>query len=105
MYIKELFNTKPVISLEIFPPKPTTPITSIYKTLEGLKDLRPDFISVTYGASGTSKSYTVELADIIKNTYHIEALAHLTCYNSTKDEIDHILNRLKDKKIKTFKMF
>ena len=99
MYIKELFNKKPVISLEIFPPKPTTPITSIYNTLEGLKDLKPDFISVTYGAGGTSKSYTVELADIIKNTYHIEALAHLTCYNSTKEEIDCVLNELREKNI------
>jgi methylenetetrahydrofolate reductase (NADPH) len=84
MYIKELFNKKPVISLEIFPPKPTTPITSIYKTLEELKDLKPDFISVTYGASGTSKSYTVELADIIKNTYHIEALAILLAITQLK---------------------
>lgn len=99
MYIKELFNKKPVISLEIFPPKPTTPINSIYNTLEGLKDLKPDFISVTYGAGGTSKSYTVELADIIKNTYHIEPLAHLTCYNSTKEEIDSILRELKEKNI------
>lgn len=99
MYIKELFNNKPVISLEIFPPKPTTPITSIYNTLEGLKELRPDFISVTYGASGTSKSYTVELANIIKNIYHIESLAHITCYNSTREEIDFILKRLKEKNI------
>ena len=99
MYIKDLFNKKPVISLEIFPPKPTSPISSIYKTLEGLKDLKPDFISITYGASGTSKSYTVELADIIKNTYHIESLAHLTCYNSTKEEIESILKELKSKNI------
>ncbi len=99
MYIKELFNKKPVISLEIFPPKPTTPISSIYNTLEGLKDLKPDFISVTYGASGTSKAYTVDIADIIKNTYHIEALAHLTCYNSTKEEINSILKEFKKRNI------
>ena len=99
MYIKDLFNKKPVISLEIFPPNPTSPITSIYNTLEGLKELKPDFISVTYGASGTSKAYTVEIANIIKNTYNIEALAHLTCYNSTKKEIDSILKELKEKNI------
>jgi len=99
MYIKDLFNKKPVISLEIFPPNPTSPITSIYNTLEGLKELKPDFISVTYGASGTSKAYTVEIANIIKNTYNIEALAHLTCYNSTKEEIDSILKELKEKNI------
>ena len=99
MYIKDLFDKKPVISLEIFPPKPTTPISSIYRTLEELKNLKPDFISVTYGASGTSTSHTVELADIIKNTYHIEALAHLTCYNSTKEELNIILNKLKEKNI------
>lgn len=97
MLIKELFTKKkPVISLEIFPPKPETPIDTILKTIDELKDLKPDYISVTYGAGGSSKSHTVQLADIIKNQYGIEALAHLTCITSTKDDVNRILGELKE---------
>ena len=95
MLIKDLYNKKPVISLEIFPPKQTTPISTIYHTIDGLKDLKPDFISVTYGAGGSSRAYTSEIANILKNKYNVETLAHLTCCNSTSNEIEDILNELK----------
>ncbi len=95
MKIKELFQYSPVISLEIFPPKPESPVETILDTIDALSDLKPDFISVTYGAGGSSKSHTVEIANIIKNRYNIEALAHLTCINSTKQDIDRILRELK----------
>lgn len=95
MKIKELFKNKPVISLEIFPPKPESPVDTIYKTIDGLYDLKPDYISVTYGAGGSSKSHTLKIADIIKNKYNIEALAHLTCINSTKEDVDNVLKELK----------
>lgn len=95
MHIKDIYKKKPVISLEIFPPKPENPIDTIFKTIEELKDLDPDFISVTYGAGGSSKAHTVQIANAIKNTYNIEALAHLTCISSTSGEIDDILDRLK----------
>lgn len=100
MKIKNLYNNKkPVISLEIFPPKQTTPINTIYDTIEGLKDLKPDFISVTYGAGGSSRDHTVEIANILKNKYNVETLAHLTCLNSTSFEIESILNKLKERNI------
>lgn len=99
MFIKDLYEKDLVVSLEIFPPKPTDSIQTIYQTLEGLKDLSPDFISVTYGAGGQSKSHTLEIANIIKNKYHIEALAHLTCSHSTRSEIDAILSELQAKGI------
>ena len=95
MKIKELFKNKPVISLEIFPPKPESPVDTIYKTIDGLYDLKPDYISVTYGAGGSSKSHTLKIADIIKNKYNIEALAHLTCINSAKEDVDNVLKELK----------
>jgi len=95
MHIKDLYNNKPVISLEIFPPKQTSPIDTIYETIDGLKDLKPDFISVTYGAGGSSREHTVEIANILKNKYNVETLAHLTCYNSTGIEIENILRKLK----------
>ncbi len=100
MDISKLFNDRTVFSFEVFPPKKTSPIDTIYKTLDGLKDLKPDFISVTYGAGGnTADSSTCDIASIIKNKYNIEALAHLTCVNSTKENIDTILQQLKDNNI------
>lgn len=96
MQIGELFKQKkPVVSFEIFPPKRNYPIETIYNTIDDLSDLKPDFISVTYGAGGSSKDRTVEIASTIKNKYGIEALAHLTCVASTKSEIDDILVDLK----------
>jgi len=99
MKIKELFKNKPVISLEIFPPKPESPINTILDTIAALSDLNPGFISVTYGAGGSSRAHTVNIAGIIKNNYKIEALAHLTCIGSTKDDIDNILKQLRENKI------
>lgn len=97
MLIKDIYSKKkPVISFEIFPPKKDYPIESIYNTIEALKDLKPDYMSVTYGAGGSSKDRTVEIASTIKNKYNIEALAHLTCVSSTKNEIDEILTTLRD---------
>ncbi|NLN49046.1 MAG: methylenetetrahydrofolate reductase [NAD(P)H] [Clostridiales bacterium] len=96
MKIKELFKYgRPVISLEIFPPKPESPVETILDTIDALSDLKPDFISVTYGAGGSSKSHTIEIANLIKNKYNVEALAHLTCINSKKSDIDRVLGELK----------
>lgn len=97
MNIRELFDKKELVfSFEVFPPKLSSPIEVIYNTLDELKDLNPDFISVTYGAGGNSnENRTAEIAGIIKNKYNIEPLAHLTCINSTEDEIKNILTNLK----------
>lgn len=96
MLIKQLFSQKkPVISFEIFPPKKDSPIEVIYQTLENLSDLKPDYISVTYGAGGSTTKRTLEIASLIKTKYEVESLAHLTCLTSTKSEIDGILGQLK----------
>lgn len=98
MKIAELFGKgRPVFSCEVFPPKKDTPIDSIYETLDGLKDIRPDFISVTYGAGGSSNvnHSTQEIASIIKNKYHIPAMAHLTCVACTKGGATEVLAGLK----------
>lgn len=101
MQIASLFNQKkPVLSFEVFPPKKTSGIDTIYNTLDDLKDLQPDFISVTYGAGGNAGDMvTCDIASTILHTYGITPLAHLTCVNYTKEEIGHILDRLKDNKI------
>lgn len=100
MRIKDLYtNKRPVISFEIFPPKKESPISTVFSTIEALKDLNPDFISVTYGAGGGAQSNTVSIASLIKNTYGIEALAHLTCMTSTKQEINTIISKLKEENV------
>lgn len=100
MKIDELLKKKATISFEIFPPKNQDgTIDSIYRTIDELSHLNPDFISVTYGAGGSSKGKTVEIASKIKNEYHIEAVAHLSCITSTKEEIKTICKELQDNHI------
>jgi methylenetetrahydrofolate reductase (NADPH) len=101
MSIKDLFTQKkrPILSFEIFPPKKDSPIETVFTTIAELKNLNPDFISVTYGAGGSSKDRTVEIASLIKHQYGIESLAHLTCISSTKEEIDEILTTLKNNQL------
>lgn len=96
MQIASLFNgEKTVLSFEVFPPKKTSPVETIYNTLDELKDLKPDFISVTYGAGGNAgDTSTCDIASYIKQKYQIEPLAHLTCVNYTKPEILQILEQL-----------
>lgn len=102
MYIKNLFKENNLVfSFEVFPPKVTSPIDVIYNTLEELKGLNPNFISVTYGAGGNlNENRTCHIANIIKSKYGIEPMAHLTSINSTKEEIEKILADLKNNGIK-----
>lgn len=86
MKIAELFGKgKTVFSCEVFPPKKDSPVDTIYQTLDGLKDIKPDFISVTFGAGGLpGEPVHPEIAAIIQKQYHIPAMAHLTCITATK---------------------
>lgn len=96
MKLAQLFNQeKTVLSFEVFPPKRNNPIQTVYDTLEELQDLKPDFISVTYGASGSlADNSTCEIASNIKHKYGIESAAHLTCVNSSREEVTEVLRRL-----------
>ena len=98
MKLAELFNNrKTVFSFEVFPPKRDNPIETIYNTLDALQDLKPDIIRVTYGASGSlADNSTCEIASAIKHRYGIESAAHLTCVNSTKEEVTQVLKKLHD---------
>lgn len=97
MNIREKFNDKKLVfSFEVFPPKVTSPVKTVYKALNELVKLKPDFISVTYGAGGSfTNNKTSEITSLIKNIYGIESLAHLTCISSTRDDISEIIKRLK----------
>ena len=91
-------RTRPLFSLEIFPPKTTSGVETIYRTLDGLSELRPDFISVTYGAGGNApKHSTVDIAASIRNDYNTESMAHLTAYHNTRAEVSDKLAALTER--------
>lgn len=93
MKISELTSKKKTLSFEIFPPKKDSELKNIDETLSILSELKPDFISVTFGAGGSSNNNrTIELAKKIKQEYHVEPLVHLTCLSYDEKEIDDFLN-------------
>ncbi|MDE5616387.1 MAG: methylenetetrahydrofolate reductase [NAD(P)H], partial [Clostridia bacterium] len=97
MKINEMFKKKKVVySFEIFPPKANDGIEKILDTLAQIRDIKPDYVSITYSAGGSKNSRTKEIAQIVKKDYGIEPLAHLTCVNSTRDEVAKALDGLVD---------
>jgi methylenetetrahydrofolate reductase (NADPH) len=90
-------NKKTGWSFEIFPPRRTASVSTIYCTLADLKKLKPDFISVTYGAGGASQGgQTVEIVNAVKNHYEMNAVAHMPCIALTRDEARNQLAAFKN---------
>ncbi|HOO28977.1 MAG TPA: methylenetetrahydrofolate reductase [NAD(P)H], partial [Lachnospiraceae bacterium] len=97
MLREKLAKKRPILSFEIFPPKREEALTDIEGTIEVLCDLKPDFISITFGAGGTdTNSLTIEMARLIKEKYGTEPMVHLTCLNHDHEEILKILARLQE---------
>lgn len=95
MKISEMYQRQhPVISFEFFPPKTDAGMTSLFRTLEHLKTLGPSFVSVTYGAGGSTRDKTVDLVQRIKGDAGIETMSHLSCVGATKAEIEAVLQVL-----------
>jgi methylenetetrahydrofolate reductase (NADPH) len=86
--------SKPCFSFEFFPPKTPEGEKQLWETLEDLRSLEPGFVSVTYGAGGSTRDRTIELVSHIKERTGIEPMAHLTCVGHTKAEIADVLSRL-----------
>lgn len=82
------------LSLEVFPPKKQEDFVGAYELLDKLSLLKPDFISVTYGAGGSNSKKTVDIASYIHNTLNIKTFAHLTCVGNTKENIDAVIEQL-----------
>ena len=99
MKIAQMFGRgRVVFSCEVFPPKKSSPVNSIFETLDGLRQIQPDFISVTFGAGGGHGQVhhtTREIASIIENRYHITAMAHMTCVAASRSEVDELAAGLK----------
>lgn len=100
MKIKDLLQNKKVtFSCEIFPPKAGADMSRMDEIIRDIAALHPDFISVTYGAGGSTSKRTVEIASKIQDTYGIPAMAHLTCVSSTKEEVVTMLDRIEENHI------
>jgi methylenetetrahydrofolate reductase (NADPH) len=97
MRIRDLLVRKhPVFSFEFFPPKSEEAAVQLERTIGDLRSLEPDFVSVTYGAGGSTREKTIDIVSRIRRDTGIEAMAHLTCVGSTRDELTAVLERLID---------
>lgn len=82
---------KPIISFEVFPPKTDQAFEHLRQILPDLVALKPDYMTVTYGAFGSTRGRTLEIASLIQKEFHIPTACHLTCVGSSKTELDQIL--------------
>ncbi len=100
MRISDIYReNSTVFSCEIFPPRPESELSSIYRTIEEISSVNPHFVSVTYGAGGGTKKRTMQISSDIKNRYSLEPLMHLTCIDSSREDIESLLGQLNDKNI------
>lgn len=95
MKIRECFGREePIFSFEFFPPKSDAGMRSLLETVKELRALEPNYVSVTYGAGGSTRERTIDLVGRIKREVGLETMAHLTCVGHSRDEIGAILSRL-----------
>lgn len=97
--IASLYQDRPTLSFEVFPPKKDGEFEKAYEVLTELGKLRPDYISVTYGAGGSRAGFTVELASYIQNTLGIDAMAHMTCVGSKREDLLSVYRSLRERKV------
>ena len=96
MRINEILASEtPVFSFEFFPPKTEAGEQNLYAALGDLQALDPSFVSVTYGAGGSSRSKTIEIVKRIKDEFGLEAMAHFTCVGATADELRETLDEMR----------
>ena len=100
MRINEILAAEsPVFSFEFFPPKTDAGEQNLYRALSELKPLQPSFVSVTYGAGGSSRSKTIEIVKRIKEDFGLEAMAHFTCVGATVPELRATLDEMQRSRI------
>jgi methylenetetrahydrofolate reductase (NADPH) len=92
--ISDLLARGRTFSFEFFPPKTPEAATQLEQTITDLQRLQPSFVSVTYGAGGSTREKTIEIVTKVKRDSGIEAMAHLTCVGSTRDELRAVLARI-----------
>src|SRR4030081_141257 len=94
MHISDIIQTgSPTFSFEFFPPKTPAAAESLYQTIRELEEYMPHFVSVTYGAGGSTRDLTHDLVERIQNTTKLDPIPHLTCVCHSEAEIASILQR------------
>lgn len=97
MKIKELLLlNKPSLSFEVFPPKTETAFESVKSATEEIAELKPSFMSVTYGAGGGTSKYTLDIAKSIKELHGVPTIAHLTCVSSTRETVKKKISEIRE---------
>ena len=97
MKISEILkNNKITLSMEVFPPKTSTAFETVNKAVKEIAALKPDFMSVTYGAGGGTSKHTVKIATDIKKQYGVTSMAHLTCVSSSEDTVKNQIEIIRD---------
>ena len=94
--IADLFGSDPTVSFEFFPSKTEEGRVQLVKCVDELAAIDPTFVSVTYGAGGTTRTRTIEIVSRIKRELGIEPMAHLTCVGATRDDLARVLDQLAD---------
>lgn len=94
--VDQLKSGEPAFSFEFFPPKDDEGLARLFSTIAELKPYKPAYVSVTYGAGGSTRSLTVDLVRRIRDEIGLEAMAHLTCVGATADELELVLRELRD---------
>ena len=98
MHITDIINKdRPTFSFEFFPPKSERASESLLETIKDLESLDPSYVSITYGAGGTTRERTHDLVENILETTSLTPIPHLTCVQHTEEEIANILKRYSDK--------
>jgi methylenetetrahydrofolate reductase (NADPH) len=85
---------EPVFSFEFFPPKTDEGVRTLFETVEALRPLGPAYVSVTYGAGGSTRTRTVDLVKRLKRDAEVEAMAHVTCVGASREEIASVLDEV-----------
>ena len=97
--ISLLKSDRPTLSFEVFPPKTQDKFENVIRAAYEIGSLKPDFMSVTYGAGGGRSRYTVEMVDQMQKELSIPVLSHLTCVSSTRAQVHEVLGKLKERGI------
>ena len=94
MKIKDILQQKRTVSFEFFPPREADAVPGVVDVIKGLSRYNPDFVSVTYGAGGSTRAFTEEITVQLASETSLEVMAHLTCVAQSQDEVHGVLSRL-----------
>ncbi len=94
MKIREILQQKRTVSCEFFPPREEDGIPAVFRAIDRVSSFNPDFVSVTYGAGGSTRDFTERITMQVKQETDLEVMAHLTCVAQTREEVHEVLGRL-----------